>query len=213
VKYYNGRGDILVGKLMKWFGEISVKAKYKAKITDLKKRGLKVGKNVIISPSAKIDHNYPYLISIGNNCVIGAGVRLVAHDSTLNLFNNNYTKIGKIEIKDNCIISLNSIILPGVTLGPNVLVAAGSVVNKNIPPDSCVAGNPARFYSTFSDLISNIKKDIKKRPNFKKMDLVKKEDLKNPERIKKIIEATKEGFVYIEGFESRYPVWLENIEL
>jgi acetyltransferase-like isoleucine patch superfamily enzyme len=203
----------LINKIIKLLGEKNVKANYVEKLKDLKKRGLKVGDNVIISPSAKIDHNYPYLISIGNNCVIGPGVRLVAHDSTINLINGNYTRVGKIEIKDNCILSLNSIILPGVTIGPNALVASGSVVNKNIPENSCVAGNPARFYSTFDDLIKNMKNDIDTRPKFQAVDLEKKEDLKNRKRKEEIIKATKDGIIFIKGFEARYPIWLENIDL
>jgi serine acetyltransferase len=40
---------------------------------------------------------------------------------------------------------MNSILLPGVRIGPNSIVGAGSVVTRDIPPDSVYAGNPARF--------------------------------------------------------------------
>ena len=58
-----------------------------------------------------------------------------------------------------------------------------------------------------------MKDDIKIRPKFQAVNLVKKEDEKDPERIRKIIEAANDGFVYIKGFESKNPVWLEDIDL
>jgi acetyltransferase-like isoleucine patch superfamily enzyme len=49
-----------------------------------------------------------------------------------------------IHIGDGCWIGARAMILPGVTLGKRVLVAAGAVVNKDVPDDCLVAGNPAR---------------------------------------------------------------------
>jgi len=46
-------------------------------------------------------------------------------------------------IKDNVWIGMNAIVLKGVTIGENSIVAAGSVVTKDVPPNSIVAGNPA----------------------------------------------------------------------
>ena len=78
---------------------------------------------------------------------------MLAHDSTIYSFTGGYGKLGKIDIKENCIIGNYSIILPGVTIGPNVLVATGSVVNKDVPPNTCVGGVPARYYSSFEDFV------------------------------------------------------------
>jgi acetyltransferase-like isoleucine patch superfamily enzyme len=49
-----------------------------------------------------------------------------------------------IVLKRNCWIGANSVILPGVTVGENSVVAAGSVVTKDVPADTVVAGVPAR---------------------------------------------------------------------
>ncbi|MEO7934341.1 MAG: acyltransferase [Chthoniobacterales bacterium] len=50
-----------------------------------------------------------------------------------------------IHICDNVWIGMNAVILKGVTIGENSIVAAGSVVTKDVPPNTIVAGNPARI--------------------------------------------------------------------
>lgn len=52
----------------------------------------------------------------------------------------NRTKFGRITIHDNSFIGVNSIIQPDVEIGPNAIVADGSVVTKNILPNTVVAG-------------------------------------------------------------------------
>jgi len=51
---------------------------------------------------------------------------------------------GTVEILDNCFIGANAIVLPGVRIGPNSIVGTGAVVTKDVPPDTVVAGCPAR---------------------------------------------------------------------
>ncbi|MEO8199502.1 MAG: DapH/DapD/GlmU-related protein [Gemmatimonadota bacterium] len=59
--------------------------------------------------------------------------------------------VAPVIIGTNCWIGLNSIILRGVTIGDNSIVAAGSVVTKSVPPNSIVAGNPARLVKSIVD--------------------------------------------------------------
>lgn len=49
------------------------------------------------------------------------------------------------------LIGANAIILPDVKIGPNALVAAGAIVTKDVPPNSVVAGVPAKVIGTFDD--------------------------------------------------------------
>lgn len=89
-------------------------------------------------------------ITIGNNVMIGANSIIIDTD-----FHPVFAKVrdcadmenvGKreIRIEDNVWIGMNCTILKGVTVGRNSVVAAGSVVTKNIPPDSICAGIPAK---------------------------------------------------------------------
>ncbi len=178
--------------------------KYKRYLNKLQRNinnGLKIGENVTIMPSVVIDERYPYLISIGNNCSLSNGVLILAHDATTFKFTNGFTRIGKVEIKDNCFLGTNVIVLPGVTIGPNVMVAAGSVVNKNIPPNSCVAGVPARVYQKFDEFIQHHKDATNKSPVFD----YKEFDSPNREFKEKIKTLVEEDNIYVKGYEGRFP--------
>lgn len=177
-------------------------------IQTLIKRGLKIGKNVTIESDVFIDGIYPYLISIGDNSSIAINVRIFAHDDSPVRFTGGYARLGKVEIKENCFIGDSCIINPGVTIGPNVIVAAGSVVNKSIPPNSCVAGVPARFYAKFDDTIKRIV-ELKE-----KSSVFSYNDLHNPnlseETKRKVIKAVESGSCFVKGKpneQDMYIVW------
>ncbi|WP_306601922.1 acyltransferase [Geothrix sp. 21YS21S-2] len=95
----------------------------------------------------------PYLITLGNHVAIASDVVFITHDGGTFAFRHleRYQKVikyGRITIKDHCVIGERAIILPGVTIGPNSVVAAGSVVSRNIPPSVLAAGNPAKPFLT-----------------------------------------------------------------
>ena len=91
----------------------------------------------------------PYLITIGNRVAMAGEVTFITHDGGTHVFRHldrykHVIKYGRITILDNCVIGQRVIILPGVTIGPNSVVAAGSVVSRNVPPGWVVSGNPAK---------------------------------------------------------------------
>lgn len=94
----------------------------------------------------------PYLISVGSNCALTTckifthgGGRVIRH------IHPDFDVFGKVCIGDNVYIGTDALIMPGVTIGNNVLIAAGSVVTKSIPAGYVAAGNPAKIICTIEE--------------------------------------------------------------
>ena len=90
------------------------------------------------------------MITVGNHCQITNGVRLFTHGGG-HVIRRQYPEFdtfGKIVIKDWVYIGNNALVMPGVTIGEGVLIAAGSVVTKSVPPNVVIAGNPAKIICT-----------------------------------------------------------------
>ncbi len=130
--------------------------KRKVYIQKLVNNGLRLGKNVNIVNMFFFDPSHCFLISIGDNCTICPNVRLIAHDASTKLY-LGYTKIGKIDVRENCFLGDSVIVLPNVIIGPYSVVGAGSVVTKDIPPHTVAAGNPARVICTLDEYLMKIR--------------------------------------------------------
>lgn len=97
--------------------------------------------SVLLSRSTILDKQNPKGVYIDEYTYLAGGVIVLAHDMCRSL--NVNTKIGK-----QCFIGANAIIMPGVEIGDEVIVGSGSVVTKNIPSNTIVAGNPAKIIRT-----------------------------------------------------------------
>lgn len=104
--------------------------------------------NVIIGP-----------VSIGNNVILAqhivlSGLNHEYRDINVPIVNQKVT-VAPIVIEDDCWIAANSVITSGVTIGKHSVVAGGSVVTKNVPPYSVVAGNPAKVIRQYNSKTEN----------------------------------------------------------
>ena len=106
-----------------------------------RQRGAKIGENVRLL--GHIDGINPHLVSIGDYSVIGAHSALLAHCPIKGH--------GSCTIGSFVYLSYGVLVLPGVTIGDYCVVGAGSVVTKDVPTNSIVAGNPARFLRQFKE--------------------------------------------------------------
>jgi maltose O-acetyltransferase len=125
-------------------------------IQNLVNNGLSLGKNVNIIDTFFFDPSHCFLISIGDNCTICPNVRLISHDASTKKF-LGYTKIGRIDIRENSFIGDSVIVLPNVEIGPNSIIGAGSVVTRNVPPGTVAAGNPAKVITSIASYLNKIK--------------------------------------------------------
>lgn len=153
------------------FKLVKLPLKYIKKYRFVRKH-LKVGKNTKILTSFKNFGSEPYLIEIGDNCLITRDVKFVNHDGSicvpLDFYENiklvdsysRYNLFGKVKIGDNCFIGIGSIILPGVNIGSNSIIGAGSVVTKDVPAEVVVAGNPAKIICSIESYYLSRKEKI-----------------------------------------------------
>lgn len=99
----------------------------------------------------------PFLVAIHDNVRLAAGVRLITHSLTCEVFNKMtnrsdfYCQHGKIEIHDNVFVGAGATIMYGVTIGNNCIIAAGAIVTKDVPSGSVVAGVPAKVIGKFDE--------------------------------------------------------------
>ena len=122
-----------------------------------------LGQDVLFQP--RILPRNPKLIKIHNNVMIAAGVTFFEYD-VINAVFSNLDKSTKekwrihqtcIEIFDNVFIGGNATLIGNIKIGPNAIVAAGSVVNKDVKEGTIVAGNPAVVVGYFNKLFDKRK--------------------------------------------------------
>lgn len=109
--------------------------------TYLRHKGMEIGLDTQISLKARLDQTNPRGIHIGEGTLVAFGAVILSHDLSRVLHTDTY--IGK-----NCFIGAHSILLPGIRIGDNCIVATGSVVTKDVESGCIVAGNPARVIRT-----------------------------------------------------------------
>jgi exopolysaccharide acyltransferase PssR len=104
-------------------------------------RGMHIDPSAWFSTKAVFDHTHPRGVHLGAESYVAFGAVILTHDMTRGLYRD--TRIGR-----RCFIGAHSMLMPGVTVGDGSIVGAGSVVTRDVPPGSIVAGNPAKVVRT-----------------------------------------------------------------
>lgn len=127
--------------------------------------GLKLGKDVLLIDVPNFGSE-PYLISIGDKTCVSFDVAFINHDAAAAVIGNlpgedpQTGLFGPITIGKNCFIGCRSTILANVHIGDNVIIGAGSVVNKDIPSNVVAAGVPCRVICTLAEYKDKHKNDF-----------------------------------------------------
>lgn len=150
---------ILKEFLMKLRGQTTTK--------ELIRHGLTVGSHFSRRNDCKIDCSHAYMITIGDHVTLAGGVVILAHDASTKM-HLGYTKIAPVTIGNRVFIGEKAIVMPGVSIGDNSIIGAGSVVTKSIPAGSVAAGNPARVIGLTDAYIEKHRVRIETAPKFGK---------------------------------------------
>lgn len=116
----------------------------------LRRIGCHVDKNVFIGDYVRVDLQHAHMIYIGEYAHITSGCRLLCHQRDLkdyrvgdNAALCGYSK-GEIHIGKGVMIGMESLIMPGVTIGEGAIIGAHSTVTKDIPAWTIAVGNPVK---------------------------------------------------------------------
>jgi acetyltransferase-like isoleucine patch superfamily enzyme len=134
-----------------------------------------IGEGCVIQ--ANVTFTDPAYVRLGNNVHL-TGCTLFGHDGSVNMLTvatgKVLDRVGKVDVKDNVFIGHQAIIMPGVTVGPMAIVAAGSVVTRDVPEGSIVGGCPAKVIGRVSDYLARVETETMNLPWL--ADLCQRED-------------------------------------
>lgn len=100
---------------------------------------MSVGEHTAVALMVMMDLMFPEKITIGKNSIIGYNTTILTHEYLIDEY-----RLGEVVIGNEVMIGANSTILPGVTIGDRAVVAAGTVVHKDVQAGAFVCGNPMR---------------------------------------------------------------------
>jgi acetyltransferase-like isoleucine patch superfamily enzyme len=144
--HYKSAMNKLCMKKFKYFGKNS---EFRAGAYAIYCSHIHIGDNVVIRPHSMLFADEYANIIIEDNVMMGAGVHFYVNnhkydDINCPIIEQGYYPSKDILVKEGSWIGANAILLPGVVIGKNSVVGAGSIVTKSVPDFCLVTGNPAR---------------------------------------------------------------------
>lgn len=151
--------------------KLLVKLLYEDKISNWRNMGVTIGSNVFIGSDATVDQRFASLLTIEDGVVISARTVIMLHDSAFNNVCSLPVKVGRVLIKQQAYIGVNSTILCGVTVGRRAIVGAGSVVTKDVPDETVAFGCPAVVQGTLLEFRTRFEEAMTYRGAYKYWDI------------------------------------------
>lgn len=150
----------ILALLSMWHPDMNYRLKY------LRKRGVSIGENVHIDYGVYIEFTTPKAVVIEDYVGIGYGANIISHDAGLNAIVDMPMRVTPVRLCYGTKIGSYVTILPGVTMGRFSAALAGSVVTKDVPEGTVVAGNPAKPIGKVEDFIQGWQADLKVHTEF-----------------------------------------------
>lgn len=113
------------------------------RVRSARMKGYDIHATAILERNIHLDRLYPAGVHVGKNTLIASGVTILSHDHCKRI--DGQPLLAETYIGSRCFVAVNATILPGIRIGDEVIVGAGSVVSKDVPSNVIVAGNPARI--------------------------------------------------------------------
>jgi maltose O-acetyltransferase len=133
----------------------------------LRRSGLSVGAGVFIGGGTVLDPDFAHLITIGDQTTLSIGVIVLAHDASTRR-SLGYSRVAPVAIGARVFVGARCVILPGVTIGDDAIVGAGSVVTRDVEHGMLVAGNPARVLGSCEDYLAATQQRLEHRPRWER---------------------------------------------
>lgn len=165
----------------------------KGELEILESQGFIHGKNFRMH--GYVDSNWPWLISVGDNVCLASDCKILAHDASTNIV-DCHTKIGIVEIGNNVFIGSRAVVLCNTRIGDNVIVAANSVVNRDLEPNGVYGGVPAKFICSIEEYKSKNQEAIKTHELFNEIPWNAWMDA-SPKKKKEMREKLKDTYGYV----------------
>ena len=119
-----------------------------------RRRGVHIGKNVYLGMFCFLDNLHPEYIYIEDNASVNAGTMILTHFNPMKRYAPIFqAQMAPVLIKEGAIVAVRSTIMPGVCIGKNAVVSAGTVVDKDVPDCTLVKGNPMKVVMEYSALL------------------------------------------------------------